>query len=277
METRRVTAIRPALLTIAKWLAVGLALYAGFRFARASLGVSTADGEAYWNAALRLREGAPLYFQLPNTGAPTLYWYAPWFAAAWVPLTFLPHDLVMTGWTLLLAGALGYLCWPLVQRPSAAGVALFALAGIILVRTVLIGNVQPLMLAAVAWGLHRRSGPFLIAAAASLKIFPLIFALVYVRQRDWRRLGMTLAVTALLWLPILLFDLSDYPMAGINPPLPLPILLAIALVAGLLAIRPGRYADLALAVAVMCAGPRWYHYTPGFLLVGISRDRSDDA
>lgn len=259
---------------IAKWLAVALAIGAALVFVTGSLNVSTADGEAYWRAALRLRGGAPLYFQAANSGDPLLYWYAPWFAAAWVPLTYLPHGAVLKAWTLLLAAAFGYLCWPLIRRPSAAGVALFALAGISLTRTVLIGNVQPLMLAAVAWGLHRRSGPFVIAAAASLKIFPVLFALVYVRQRDWGRLAVTLAVTALLWLPALFFDLSRYPVASINPPLALPLILAIAVAAGLLAVRPGRYADLALAVAVMCAGPRWYHYTPAYLLLGVPREPS---
>lgn len=255
-----------------KWLAVALAVGVGLVFVSSSLDISTADGEAYWSAALRLRAGEPLYFQLANTNDPSLYWYAPWFAAAWVPLTFLPHDAVMTAWTLLLAASLVYLSWPLLRHPTPASVALFALAGIGLSRTILIGNVQPLMLAAVAWGLQRRSGPILIAASASLKIFPLLFALVYVRRRDWRRLAVTLVATALLWLPALFFDLAEYPVGSINPPLPLPVMLAVALIASLLAIRPGRYADLALAVAVMCAGPRWYHYTPGYLLVGVPRD-----
>lgn len=256
---------------IVKWLVVALAIGVGLVFVTGSLNVSTADGEAYWRAALRLRAGAPLYFQAGNPNDPLLYWYAPWFAFAWVPLTYLPHGAVLKAWTLLLAMAFGYLCWPLIRRPTPAGLALFAVAGIGLSRTVLIGNVQPLMLAAIAWGLHRRSGPLVIAAAASLKIVPLLFALVYVRQRDWRRLAVTLVATTLLWAPALLFDLSRYPVASINPPVALPLVLAIAIVAGLVAIRPGRFADLALAVTVMFAGPRWYHYTLAYLLLGVPR------
>jgi hypothetical protein len=50
------------------------------------------DSDAYWNAAMRLRTGEPLYPVLVNVEDPDIYRYSPWFAVAWIPLTFLTHD-----------------------------------------------------------------------------------------------------------------------------------------------------------------------------------------
>ena len=44
------------------------------------------DIEAYWNAALRLRDGGPLYPLATNVNDSEVYRYAPWFAYAWIPL-----------------------------------------------------------------------------------------------------------------------------------------------------------------------------------------------
>jgi len=250
---------------VLRTLIVGAIVVIGLRQIRRDIGVTAADAEGYWQAALRLRDGAPLYFNLPNTGDPTLYRYAPWFAFAWVPLTLLPHGPVMTAWVALQAAALAYLVWPL--RTSLAGIGLAFLVGSMLVRTVLIGQVHVLMLAGLAWGLHRRSGPVVIAVAASLKIFPLLFALTYVRRREWGRLALTLGLTAALWAPLLLFDLSDFPEGGFNPQLPLPLLLGGAAVASIVALRSERYGDLGVALAIILGNPRYNHYTPGYLLV----------
>ena len=48
------------------------------------------DVSAYWEAANRLRDGDPLY-QARAANASDLYRYAPWFATAWIPLTYLPQ------------------------------------------------------------------------------------------------------------------------------------------------------------------------------------------
>jgi hypothetical protein len=67
-------------MAVAIGLGLGLGLYGlGQRF----------DGISYWDAALRLRNSATLYLPgLPTD--PSVYRYPPWFAAAWIPLTFLP-------------------------------------------------------------------------------------------------------------------------------------------------------------------------------------------
>src|SRR5947207_10916394 len=47
------------------------------------------DMDVYLGAAMRLRSGQPLY--IPGDVAVDSFWYAPWFAIAWMPLTFLPR------------------------------------------------------------------------------------------------------------------------------------------------------------------------------------------
>lgn len=49
------------------------------------------DMGAYWEAAIRLREGQPLYVPHADVNAVNVYRYAPWFAWAWIPLTSLPR------------------------------------------------------------------------------------------------------------------------------------------------------------------------------------------
>ena len=64
-------------------------------------------------------------------------------------------------------------------------------------------------------GVERRSGPLWIALAASMKIFPILLALVYAGRRQWWAFGATVVITAFLWLPaFLLYDLSTYPVSA---------------------------------------------------------------
>lgn len=63
------------------------------------------DSEAYWNAALRLRGGEPLYVPVDPGADEMIARYAPWFAWLWVPLTMLPKGAVQVGWSLLLLAA----------------------------------------------------------------------------------------------------------------------------------------------------------------------------
>ena len=53
-------------------LIVGAIIVIGLRQIRRDIHVTAADAEGYWQAALRLRDGAPLDFSLPNTGDPLL-------------------------------------------------------------------------------------------------------------------------------------------------------------------------------------------------------------
>jgi hypothetical protein len=161
-----------------------------------------ADGEAYWLAAERLRQGADLY--LPGSPAdPTVYRYAPWFAWAWVPLTYLPKLLVIVGWQVFLGVCSVEVCWRFRSNPIAA----FSFP--MLVVTSLFGNVQPAILAALVFLPHS------LGVAASLKPVALGVA---VWRRDWVGLAIAGAVAAVLWAPALFYDLSGYPsVRGLSP------------------------------------------------------------
>jgi hypothetical protein len=211
------------------------------------------DAGSYWNAALRLQAGEPLYFSSANQSDSALYWYSPWFAALWVPLTVLPHGAVLVGWGLLQLVALAYLLLPS-RHPASVALSLLLLPD--LLRTASTGNVQVPMLALLLAGLRTRWGPVVIGVAASLKVFPIILAVLY----GWRGVLVAVGTAAILVAPMLFFDLAGYPTRLVSTPLPLPLMWLVAL--GGLALARTPYRKLGAALAVMFATPNW---PPGML------------
>jgi hypothetical protein len=171
-------------------------------------GVFPRDMADYWDAALRLRAGEELYVAGLD-GRVSEYRYAPWFAYLWVPLTFLPRDAVTVAWIVLMA-VMALAVTVDVGRRGWEGLALALVLGVQLFWWVRGGNVQPLMIAALYFGLGRRWGPVAVAGAATLKIVPIFFVLVYVGRREWSRVAWTLAITLVLAAPVLLYDLGGY-------------------------------------------------------------------
>ena len=57
-------------------------------------------------------------------------------------------------------------------------------------------------------------GPVSIGAFASLKFFPMLYALAYVKQRQWRRAALAGVAAVVLAAPTLLEDLSSYPFGA---------------------------------------------------------------
>ena len=109
--------------------------------------------------------------------------------------------------------------------------------------------------------------------AASLKIFPILFAAVYLGRREWSRAAIALAVAVGLWAPAFLYDLRGYATdAGQAASLfAVPALWGLVVVAGLvvtLRLAPGRFAWLAAGVDVVIALPRLFVYDVTFLMVG---------
>jgi hypothetical protein len=260
-------------------LLFGLASYALLTYALSrEVG---ADVAAYWNAAERLRDGQPLYVPgEPN--ASDLYRYAPWFAAAWVPLTFLPRDAVVAGWVALMVVAAVVSTVPLLWR-GPTGWAAFALFLPLQLQGAIFGNVQPLLVLMLMWGVERRSGPLWVAIGASLKAVPLVLALVYAGRGEFGKAGWALALTVILVAPMLLFDLSSYPtrpgpnqqsLAGVSLLLFVPIAALSLAGAYLMARTPYRW--LAGAVAMVASLPRLLTYEAGFMLIGLPfRPRSE--
>jgi hypothetical protein len=230
--------------------------------------------DAYWQAALRVRAGEPLYLDFGDPNATLAYRYAPWFAWLWVPLTFLPQPIVYTAWRVLLFGAVAWV----VTRPQNPWV--LALAGPFLAFYAWGGNVHPLVIAGLLYGVERRSGPLWIALAASLKAVPILFTLVYIGRRQWLRALATLAVTAVLIAPMALNDLSSFqgdpgPSIGLYYQVGTPAWAAVAVAAAVLVlIRP---TWLMAGIAVVAALPRLLLYDFAFLLVRPDLKRTNEA
>ena len=240
------------------------------------------DADAYWQAALRLRAGEPLYPALTSAEGSEIYRYAPWFAWLAVPWTYLPEAVAGVLWSAVLLGASALALMPLVRLRAWILVAFF---GPILVGISAVGNVQPLIVAALVLGVERRSGPVWIALAASLKIFPILLALVYAGRRQWWAFAATVAITFLLWLPaILLYDLSAYPVsageAGALIAFPILYFAVVGIAMGAtFALAPTRWGWLAGATAVIVSLPRLFVYDVTYLMLGVepaARDRGPE-
>lgn len=236
------------------------------------------DVAAYWGAAERIRSGEPLYVA-GAANASDLYRYAPWFAYAWVPLTFLPRDVVTTGWVALMLVAAIASTLPLI-RNGLAGTAAFALFAPLQVQGAIFGNVQPLLVLVLLWGVERRSGPAWIAIGASLKAVPLLLALVYAGRGEWLRAGLAVLLSGILVAPALLSDLSGYstdpgPGQMSLTAVAIPLYVAVALVTAALAFlgARSRHRWLLGALAMLMALPRALTYETGFLLVGLVQRR----
>lgn len=164
------------------------------------------DMNVYWTAGEQWRQTGNPYTALPTADADSVFRYAPWFAALWVPLTLLPRLLVNIGWSGLLIVAAFIAVWPLLRTAARSALPLALLMWGILFGMAAIGNAHGLMIAWLVWGAERRSGPLWIALAASLKVVPILYVLIYVGRRQWDRAAATLALTALLVAPMLLFE-----------------------------------------------------------------------
>lgn len=264
--------------TIPGWIFFGALalLFALMAYALTTYALSRefgSDVAAYWGAAERIRTGEPLY-AAGVANASDLYRYAPWFAYAWVPLTFLPRDLVTIAWVVLMLAAAIASTLPLL-RHGLAGMAGFALFAPLQVQGAMFGNVQPLLVLMLLWGVERRSGPLWIAVAASMKAVPLLLALVYAGRGEWLRATLALLLTGVLVAPALLFDLTGYStqpgpgnMSLISVSSVLYVVVAVVMSALALIAARSPYRWVAGALAMMSALPRFLTYEISFLLVG---------
>lgn len=239
------------------------------------------DADAYWHAALRLREGQPLYGG-PLGDETEIYRYAPWFAFAWMPLTYLGQGGAYLVWRAILVGATLLAVWPLLRRPSAASLTLAVLVGGLLLSNLPAGNVTPLIVGALVAGIRSRAGPVLLGLAASLKVFPLVLLAGYVAERRWIAAVLATIITTVLWLTVLAFDLPLYLRMGqptfyvggislfaVSPILWLPVALASTAVVLALAVRGSRWTWLAAGAAIPLAVPRVWLPDAAYVLIGL--------
>jgi hypothetical protein len=230
------------------------------------------DAGAYWEAAHRLREGGQLYPAVADVEASEVYRYAPWFAWLAVPFTYLPQAVAGAIWSAVLITASVIAVIPLSRSGGWTATAFFFP---ILIGISAVGNVQALIVAALVWGVERRSGPLWIALCASLKIVPILMVLVYVGRREWWRAAATVAVTAALVAPAFLYDLSGYVTttgdAGGLIEAPLVYGVVVAAAVGLtIYLSRGRHGWLAAATSAVIATPRLFVYDVTYVLAGYS-------
>lgn len=234
------------------------------------------DMDAYWNAAQRLRDGLPLYPAIADPGAADVFRYSPWFAWLWVPLTYLPKSAVQIGWSAVLLVSVALAVGPILRRRSVATICLAVLLGGFLFRTASTGNVHAIVVAALVHGVPKRSGPVWIGFAASLKLAPIAYALVYVGRGEWRRAALCLGVGGLLVVPTFAYDLTNYPVTNsgsfslltVGGPIPWMAGAALA-AAAVLWLARSRFAWPAASLGALAALPRLQPYDVTYLLVGL--------
>lgn len=240
-------------------------------------GFSLSDADAYRLAAGRLVAGEDIYILPRNQDE--AFRYAPWFAAAWIPLSALPEAVSDALWAGSLAIACVVAVLPLARQPHLSARLLALLGCAMLLWTAARGNVHPLVMVALIHGIDRRTGPFWVALAASLKAVPILFVLVYVARREWGRAFATVAITAALVAPAFLLgwelgtveagaSISLYYLAS---PAAWAIIATVGLAAALyVAWRTPRHAALAAGVTAVLVLPRLLLYDLTYLLVAPS-------
>lgn len=166
-------------------------------------GLNFSDAEAYRQASNRFLAGEDLYVSIRTQDE--AFRYAPWFAVAWLPFAVLPPAVGNLLWGILLVIASVAATAPIARQPGLPARLLAVFGGAMLLWTSARGNVHPLLMVALIHGIDRRAGPFWIALSASLKAVPIVFVLVYVARREWFRALITVAITAVLVIPMPLF------------------------------------------------------------------------
>jgi len=197
-----------------------------------------------------------------------LYRYGPWFAALFVPLLSLPRVVIEVGYAAIVTAASALAMVPMIRQHGRPAIPVALFFGTMLFGIGTGGNIQPVMVAILAWSLMTRFGPLGVAIAASMKLTPLLFVLVYAGQREWRKVGWTLLLTGLLLGPIILFELPPQAtMPGpsnsllhVHPVLWALVALATVAFAAWQSYRIAPTRWLAICVAVVMASPRLVGY-----------------
>lgn len=263
---------------IARLIATGVVLgWLAYTLASWFLAWNPADARAYYLAAERLRDGEPLYAAM-HPDAHEVFRYAPWFAVAFLPLTLLPMDVATHAWSLAMLACAGLAVIPVLRLGGREAVLVSALLGALLAETAMFGNAHPLVVALLSWTIGRRSAPWWLGVATSIKLVPIGFVAPWLRLRAPRDTLLAVGVSVLLFAPMLLFDLSGYvtsPGTGLMSIYAAsPWLWAVAafvaiVVLGWLVAAGSPYAYVAAAVAMFVVPPRVSTAYLAFLLPAV--------
>lgn len=230
------------------------------------------DLEVYLDAARRLASGQALY--AAGSEPFNTYWYSPWLAVAFVPLTALPQALVTGAWLVVLLAASAAVIARLVQS-GPAGLLTAGLLGPLLIAVACGGNVQPLMVAALLYRAPKKDGPLWIGLAASLKVTPILLVLPLVAARRWAASAAAVGIAVILWMPALAMGFSPGGVAGWQSAAPSLLGLSfpvyvVAVLASCVAVFavPVSHRWLASSLAAVLALPRLFAYDVTLIGVG---------
>ena len=237
----------------------------------------TSDLRYYLFGAEQIANGASPYGPIP--GSELKYLYAPWFAAALIPATWVPFWVAAVVWTAILAACAVLALWPLVRERRLEASLAALLIGAFMFHGVWAGQVQPLMVALLVVAIPTRWGPAAIGVAASIKVTPIVLCVTYAGRGEWRKVAVAVGVAAALWAPALLLGMSDYGIGVMqshsllgHAPIAWAAVAGLTLVAAWL-LAPTRYAWLASAALWMAVLPRMILYDPSGLAVGVTSPR----
>ena len=201
-----------ALIVAGLLLTLGLAWYVSSR---------PMDFRVYYFGAEGVFNGTrPVYGERSGMGWPMHYRYPPLFLFLALPFTRLPLSLAAAVWVVFKCGVLVLLVRSLWKRlgPATAKVAWLVpllLAGPYVVEDLRYGNAQFFIFAltgAVLLALSEAPllAAFALALAISVKVWPLFFIPFLAVRREWKVVGWTLGLTALLlFIPALYFGFSE--------------------------------------------------------------------
>ncbi len=226
------------------------------------------DLDVYVGAARMWVETGNPYTPMPGAEDWMLYRYAPWFAALFVPLLAIPESVLHVSYSGIVTAASVLAVIPMIRQHGRSAIPVAAFLGTMLFGIGTGGNIQPVLIALLAWTLATRSGPFGVAVAASLKLTPLLFVVVYAGHREWRKASVTLATFGALFAPTLLFDVPARTMnptpsnslIHVNLWLWAAVGLATVAIAAWQSYRVGPTRWLATCVAVIMTSPRLIGY-----------------
>ncbi len=188
------------------------------------------DVSVYWEAGARMRAGGEELYAPRADPRNTVgdYLYPPLLACLFAPLTWLPRPVGTAVWGALQLGvalwaavALARLCG-LRSGRATRDLALMLLVGCFAAVWVNLteGQINLLVVACVASGLalieddRPLLGGGLLAAAAHLKVLPVVLVGVLLAQRRWRALGGVALGGALLLAAPLPWTVADQGLAG---------------------------------------------------------------
>jgi glycosyl transferase family 87 len=158
------------------------------------------DAHAYYDAASRLNAGGPLYPAGIDPTTNRIYLYPPLLAILLRPLALLPYEAFALIWELIVIACFVWLLQHLGVRKRSTWIAV-GLLGVPIAWALTVAQAHVPMTLLMALG-----QPWSIAAAANLKLFPVLIALYWIGRRDWESLAAFLAWGALLILAQVLIE-----------------------------------------------------------------------